>query len=647
MCGLTGIFEQDRRRPVDERILRRMTQSVAHRGPDGDGFHVEPGLGLGHRRLSVIDVVSGHQPMFNEDQSVVIIFNGEIYNHTELRPKLQALGHVFSTRGSDTETIVHAWEEYGTACLDQLNGQFAFALWDRNRQVLFLARDRLGKKPMYYARSASGALVFASEMSAMACVTDLARHVDPRAVDDFFAYGYVPDPGSIYTGVHKLPAGHYLLVDRSGAADRPVRYWGAPSDTRPISETDAVAELTERLTRAVEYRLIADVPVGAFLSGGVDSSAIVATAARVKTSPLSTFTIGFEGAEDETRFAEMMAGRYATAQHNERAVADDPIEAARDQGRIFGEPFGDSSAVPTRRVSALARRHVTVALSGDGGDELFGGYRRHRFHVMTEGIRRHIPAGMRRRVLGGLAAVYPKLDRAPRFLRAKHTLTELSLDSALGYYRMMAHMHQAQRRALFSPAIASQLDGYDPGARIAALMASCETDDALIQAQFVDVNTYLVGDILTKVDRASMAVSLEARAPFLDHNLVEWAMRLPAALKLSGPAMGRPIGKHVLKKAMEPFVPREILYRPKQGFATSPAALFRRDAGRLRDRLLGPQMLDSGLFRPETLAALVNEHERGDRNHSAALWNLLVFEGFLHSEAPIVSASAERESVTA
>ena len=549
MCGLAGILERDLQRPVDERILRRMTQAIAHRGPDGDGFHVEPGLGLGHRRLSVIDVAGGHQPMFNEDDSVAIIFNGEIYNHGELRPKLQALGHVFSTRGSDTETILHAWEEYGPGCVELLNGQFAFAIWDRNRQVLFLARDRLGKKPMYYARTQSGAFVFASEMSAMACVPDLARQIDPRAVDDFFAYGYVPDPGSIYAGIHKLPAGHHMTIeragDRSGAPGRPVRFWNAPTGTRQVSEADAVAEMTAQLTSAVRYRLIADVPLGAFLSGGVDSSAVVATAAGLKTSPLSTFTIGFDGAEDETRYAEMMALRYGTAQHGERAAHDDPIEAARDQGRIFGEPFGDLSAVPTRRVSALARRHVTVALSGDGGDELFGGYRRHRFHVMTEGIRRYVPAGVRRRVLGGLAAVYPKLDRAPRFLRAKHTLTELSLDSALGYYRMMAHVHHEQRRALFSPALAAGLDGYDPGARIAALMAACESDDALVQAQYVDLNTYLVGDILTKVDRASMAVSLEARAPFLDHNLVEWAMRLPAALKLSGPAMGRPIGKHV------------------------------------------------------------------------------------------------------
>ena len=641
MCGLAGIFERDAGRPVDERALRRMTQVLAHRGPDGDGFHVEPGIGLGHRRLSVIDVAGGRQPMFNEDESVVIIFNGEIYNHGELRPKLEALGHVFTTKGSDTETIVHAWEEYGPACLDLLNGQFAFALWDRNRQQLFLARDRLGKKPMYYARTVSGAFVFASEMSAMACVPGVERRIDARAVDDFFAYGYVPDPGSIYTGIQKLPAGHYMLIDRSGAADRPVRYWGAPSDTRLVSEADAIAELTEQLTRATRYRLIADVPLGAFLSGGVDSSAVVATAAGLKTSPLSTFTIGFEGVEDETRYATMMAQRYGTTQHNERAAADDPIEAAREQGRIFGEPFGDSSAVPTRRVSALARRHVTVSLSGDGGDELFGGYRRHRFHVMTEGVRRHIPAGMRRRVLGGLAAVYPKLDRAPRFLRAKHTLTELSLDSALGYYRMMAHMHHRQRRAMFAPAFAADLDGYDPGARIADLMAACDSDDALIQAQYVDVNTYLVGDILTKLDRASMAVSLEARAPFLDHNLVEWAMRLPSALKLN---QGN--GKHILKKAMEPFVPREILYRPKQGFATSPAALFRREAGRLRARLLGPAMLDSGLFRRESLARMVDEHETGATNHSTALWSLLIFEGFLHTEAPAF-APVEREPVTA
>ena len=639
MCGITGIWEPNGA-PADRGVLRRMNDAIAHRGPDGDSFHFEPGVGFGHRRLSIIDVSGGSQPMFNEDGTVAIVFNGMIYNFQELRAELEALGHIFRTR-CDTEVMVHGWEAWGTNLLDRANGFFAFAIWDRKRQTLFLARDRLGKKPLYYARTPAGGVAFASEMAALRQVPGVSLHVDPRAMDDFFAYGYVPDPGTIYADVCKMPAGHFLLLHRDAADPAPVRYWRAPSSTQPIDEAEAVAELTARLTEATRLRLTADVPLGAFLSGGVDSSAVVAIAAGLKASPLSTFTIGFDGKEDETPFAAEMARRYGTDQHSERASLDDPIDAARMMGRVFGEPFGDSSAVPTGRVCALARRHVTVALSGDGGDELFGGYRRHRWHVLTEGIRRYIPAGLRRTVVGGLAAAYPKLDRAPRFLRAKHTLTELSLDSALGYYRTMVHTHEAARRTLFAPRSAAVLAGYDPGARIAALMEECESDDPLIQAQYVDVNTYLVGDILTKVDRTAMAVSLEPRAPLLDYTLVEWAMRLPSALKLR-----QGTGKYLLKKAMEPFVPHDILYRPKQGFATSHAATFRREAGRLRERLLGPAMLDSGLFQDAAIARVLDEHERGAFNHAGLLWDLLVFEGFL-ADGAAIPAAAQRAAVTA
>lgn len=624
MCGLAGIFRADRG-GIDSGTLARMTGALSHRGPDGDGFHVEPGIGLGHRRLSIIDIGGGHQPMFNEDGSVVIVFNGEFYDHARLRPVLEARGHTFRTR-SDTEAIIHAWEEWGPDCLQRLVGQFVFAIWDRNRGQLFIARDHLGKKPLHYARTPDGALVFASELGALAHVPGLPRRISPAAVDDFFAYGYVPDPGTIFEGIHKLPAAHYLLLDRDGAPAVPHRYWSVPTVTRPETEADAVAGLTRHLTEATRRRLIADVPLGAFLSGGVDSSAVVATAAKLKSSPLSTFTIGFGGSEDETPLAESMARRYGTAQHSDTAVLD-YMAGARGQGRIHGEPFGDSSSVPTLAVCALARRHVTVAVSGDGGDEVFAGYRRYRFHQVTEAVRRLIPAPLRRSVLGRVAQAYPKMDWAPRWLRAKHTLTEISLDSALGYYRMLTKVHHDRRRALFSPSLRAQLDGHDPAARVVDLMEASGTEDSLLQAQYVDIHTYLVGDILTKVDRASMAVSLEARAPFLDHEFVEWGLGLPPGLKLRGME-----GKWVLKRAMEPLVPREILYRTKQGFATSPARLFRSRAAEVRARLLGPAMRDCGLFDPAALARLLDEHETGRIDNSGAIWLLLVFEGFLASE---------------
>ncbi len=636
MCGLTGIFHPDHAGPIDAALLRRMNTAIAHRGPDGDGFHIEDGVGLGHRRLSIVDVAGGGQPMFNEDESVVIVFNGEIYNFPELRPKLQALGHVFRNR-CDTEAVVHAWESWGPDCLQHLNGMFTFALWDRNQQTLFLARDRLGKKPLYYGRTTAGALVFGSELASLAQVPDLPRRISPAAVDDFFALGYVPDPHSIYEGIHKLPAAHYMLL-RPGAHAAPRRYWSAPTETQPIGEGEAVRQFTTQLAACTQKRLMSDVPLGAFLSGGVDSSGVVATASRLQDDPLATFTIGFPGADDETPLARIIADRYGTAQHEDK-VAPDYLDAARRQARIFGEPFGDSSSVPTEAVCELARRHVTVAISGDGGDEVFAGYRRYRWHQMAEAVRAYVPAGLRRGVLGLLAQAYPKMDWAPRWLRAKHTLTEISLDSALGYYRTLAKVHHDQRRALFSPGLRAQLDGHDPSARVVDLMQECDGDDSLLQAQYVDVNLYLVGDILTKVDRTSMAHSLEVRAPFLDYEFVEWGMRLPPALKLRGQE-----GKWVVKKALEPLVPHEILYRRKQGFAMSLGGLFRAEAARLRERLLGPAMLDSGLFDPATIGRMLDEHAAGRFDHSGALWLLLTFEGFLMQmqapEVPALHASA-------
>ena len=633
MCGLAGIYHQAGA-PIDRGLLERMTTVLTHRGPDGEGFHTEPGVGLGHRRLSIVDVAGGQQPMWNEDHSVVIAFNGEIYNFPELRPELQAMGHVFRNR-CDTEAIIHAWEAWGPDCLKRLNGQFSFALWDRNQRTLFLARDRLGKKPLYYARCPDGSLVFGSEMVALAQVPDLSRQISAAAVDDFFAFGYVPDPHTIFEGVHKLPAAHYLLL-RPGSHAAPRRYWSAPTESHQVPEHEAIEAVRGKLSDATQLRLMADVPLGAFLSGGVDSSAVVATAAMLKTSPLSTFTIGFPGAEDETPRAEIMARRYGTAQHADQARPD-YLQAARDQALIFGEPFGDSSSVPTEAVCALARRHVTVALSGDGGDEVFAGYRRYRWHQMAEAVRAYLPAPIRRNVLGQLAAAYPKMDWAPRWLRAKHTLTEISLDSALGYYRTLAKTQHDLRRQMFAPALRTQLDGHDPAARVADLMQACDTNDSLLQAQYVDVNTYLVGDILTKVDRTSMAHSLEVRAPFLDHDLVGWGMSLPPALKLRGHE-----GKWVLKRALEPIVPPALLYRRKQGFAMGLSGLFRREAGRLRERLLGGPMLDSGLFDQAAIAGMIDRHEQGRSDFAGPIWLLLAFEGFLAMQSAAAPAIVPR-----
>jgi len=624
MCGLAGIFYAAADTQPPPAQIKAMTDAIAHRGPDGEGFHLAPGIALGHRRLAIIDPLGGAQPMYNEDRSVAIVFNGEIYNFETLRDDLAAIGHVFTNR-CDTEAIVHAWETYGERCVDHLSGMFAFALWDARQQILFCARDRLGKKPFHYSWI-NGDFVFGSEIAALAALPGFNTAIRPEAVDDFFTYGYVPEPGSIFEGTEKLPAASTLTLDRATGRLRINRYWQPCPQKVAITEDEAAPELRRRLKTAVAQRLVSDVPLGAFLSGGVDSSAVAAAAATLRTTELDTFTIGFEGAEDETPYALQVANLYHTRHHTERAAAADMVGGARAQAKIFGEPFGDSSSVPTITVCRLARRHATVALSGDGGDEVFGGYRRTHWHQLVSGIRKHVPAGLRRSAIGTLAAVYPKLDRAPRFLRAKHTLTELSLDDAQGYARTVTRCHAAQRHALFSPALRARIAGHDPHGPLAALMRAAEDADPLLQAQLADLGTWLPGDILTKVDRASMAASLEVRAPFLDHDFLQWGLGLPAAMKL-GPGGG----KHILKRALEPWLPRDILYRAKQGFATDLAATFRQDMKRIESLLLGAPMLDSGLFDAAAISRLLAEHARGKFNHAQPIWLLLAFEGFLAS----------------
>ena len=508
---------------------------------------------------------------------------------------------------------------------------FAFALWDRGRGELLLARDRLGEKPMLYGLLPDGTLAFASELAGVLALPAMPRRLDAASLDDYLALGYVPDPQTIYAGIRRLPAGHFLLLRRgealrAEALPPPRRYWQPPT-TAAAAPPDAATELARRLDAAVRAQLMSDVPLGAFLSGGVDSSAVVACAARAVaeagTGPLATFTIGFEGPEDERPAAAALAARLGLASHAEAGTVD-YVAAAREQAGIFGEPYGDHSAVPTLAVCRLARRHVTVALSGDGGDEVFAGYRRYRFHKLAEAVRAVFPAPVRRHVIGGLAAAYPKLDRAPRWLRAKSTLTEISLDSALGYYRTTCKLHDARRRGLYAAGLRATLDGHDPSARFVALMDACDPDDALLQAQYADLHTYLPGDILVKTDRASMAVSLELRPPILDHELVAWGMALPASLKLKGG-----VGKHILREAMAPLLPAELLWGRKRGFADSIASQFRAQAETVRARLTGPAMGESGLFDLAALGRLADEHASGRFDHAQALWQLLVLEGFL------------------
>lgn len=623
MCGIAGLFDCESLGLIAANVLRRMNERLAHRGPNGDGFHIEPGVGLAHKRLAIIDLATGEQPIYNEDRSVAIVFNGEIYNYRDLTRELSALGHIFTTQ-TDTEAIVHAWEEWGPNCVQRLRGMFAFAIFDRNRQCLFLARDRLGIKPLYYA-TIGRYLAFASELKALLATGEIEKQLDLTAVDEYFSFGYVPDPKTIYRGVAKLPPAHHLLIRRGKPVPTPVEYWRPHFAEHAIGEQEAARELIERLSEAVRIRLMADVPLGAFLSGGVDSSGVVAMMAREMRSPVKTFAVRFtEDTDDDSTFAAAIAQRYGTEHHEQEADAS-VEKSLRQQAAMFDEPFADASSIPTYRISKFAASHVTVALSGDAGDEIFAGYRRYRAHNMANAVRQVIPAGVRRPLLGAMGRVYPKLDWAPQWLRAKYTFRELALDEVEGYYRLVAKIPDELRHRLYSPTMAASIAGTHPIDTIAAAMREAGCSDPLARAQYADLKTYLAGDILTKVDRASMAASLEVRVPILDHKFVEWAALLPHRLKLRNG-----VGKYILKRALEPYVPQDNLYRAKRGFAAPIDQAFRGESARYaRSIILGEPMRDAGLFDMKMLARLVDSHASGRRNHGQAIWSLLMFASFL------------------
>ena len=642
MCGITGIFDTRGKRDIDRAALQRMNESQHHRGPDEGSVHVEPGVGFGHRRLAIIDVATGQQPLFNEDGSVCVVFNGEIYNFQELVPELEALGHVFHTR-SDTEVIVHAWEAWGEESVKRFRGMFAFALWDRNRQTLFLARDRLGVKPMFYALLPDGQLLFGSELKSLLANGGLARDIDPLAIEEYFALGYVAEPRTIFRGAKKLPPAHTLLIRRAQPLPEPKEYWDVrfTLDNR-ISLPDACAELEARLRESIKLRMISEVPLGAFLSGGVDSSAVVAMMAGVSTEPVNTCSIAFADPKfDESAFAQQVADRYRTRHYVDRVESED-FDLIDTLAALYDEPYADSSAIPTYRVCQLARKHVTVALSGDGGDESFGGYRRYRLHLMEEQMRSMLPLSMRRPLFGLLGRVYPKLDWAPRVFRGKTTFEGMARTPVEAYFHSVSILRGPMRQQLFSAKLRKELAGYDALEVFDRHAKRAGTDDALSLIQYLDLKTYLVGDINTKVDRASMAHSLEVREPLMDHPLVEWLATLPVDMKVRGNE-----GKVLLKKAMEPHLPRELMYRPKMGFAIPLARWFR---GPLKERvksaILGPRLLGTGWFDEGYLRHLVDAHQAGEGDFSAPLWTLLMFDAFL-GYAVDESAAPESMETTA
>jgi asparagine synthase (glutamine-hydrolysing) len=627
MCGITGLFDTRGMRDIDRGVLGRMNDSQKHRGPDESSLHIEPGLGLGHRRLSVIDIATGQQPLFNEDRSVVIVYNGEIYNYRELMAELQAAGHVFHTR-SDTEVVVHAWEQWGEQCVERLRGMFAFGLWDRNRQTFFMARDRLGVKPMYYALLDDGLLLFGSELKSVMAHGGLRRDIDPQAMEEYFALGYVAEPRTIFRQAKKLSPAHRLVVRRGEPVGEPREYWDVKFtlDSR-IGFEEAQEELLRRLDESVKLRMIAEVPLGAFLSGGVDSSAVVASMTRASSGPVNTCSIAFDDAAfNEAEFAQKVAERYQT-DHFVETVNSDDFDLIDTLAHLYDEPFADSSAIPTYRVCQLARKRVTVALSGDGGDETFGGYRRYRLHLMEERMRAALPEGVRRPLFGLLGRVYPKADWAPRMFRAKTTFQGMARTAVESYFHSMSFIREPLRSELYSAGFKAQLAGYSAKEVFNRHAARAGTDDPLGLIQYIDTHTYLVGDINTKVDRASMAHSLEVREPLMDHPLVEWVATLPSSMKLHN---GN--GKHFMKKALESRLPDEVLYRPKMGFSVPLARWFRGPLRqRVRQALLDGAIAESGHLNLRVVKRLVDQHESGQQDHSTPLWTLMMFDAFLRN----------------
>lgn len=625
MCGIAGIVDLAGR-GVDKPLLQRICRSLVHRGPDDEGYFTHGEVGLAQRRLSIIDLSSGHQPMANEDETIWVTFNGEIYNFQELRESLLARGHRFATH-SDTEVILHSYEEYGPACVSQFRGMFAFALWDGPRRTLLLARDRVGKKPLFYIQTA-GQFVFASELQALLQHPEVPREPDLFCLDEYLTYGYIPAPRTIYKGILKLPSAHVLTVQLQEKPLPPKiqleRYWQlayAPKHT--LREEEAVEGLLEVLTEAVKLRLIADVPLGALLSGGIDSSLVVALMSRLSQQPIKTFSIGFQEEEfDELPFARLVAQRYQT-EHHELVVRPSALEVLPTLVRHYGEPFADSSAVPSYYVARLTRQHVTVALNGDGGDESFAGYERYLGSRMADRLQ---GISFLLRGLSGLASlVIPdSLPRRSRLRQARRFLEAAALPRPQRYLRWMTYLTAAQKSALYTPELKSQLARHDASAWLLGVFEAVQKDglEGLDTLLSVDVRSYLPYDLLVKMDIATMACSLEARSPLLDHKVMEFAARLPCHFKLRQTTL-----KYLLKEASSPLLPRENLQRRKMGFGVPVGSWMRQELRPLlEDVLLGPAARTRSYFQPAPLRQLVEEHWSGKQDHSFPLWALLWLE---------------------
>ena len=626
MCGIAGLFHLSSNQAIPADVIAKMNDSQIHRGPDAGDYFFDPGVALAHRRLSIIDLKGSPQPMMSACQRAIIVFNGEIYNFKELHKELSEKGYVFNSHG-DTETILNAYLEWGEDCVNHLRGMFAFAIWDRQEESLFIARDRLGIKPFFYSLLNDGSFAFGSELKVLTAHSLFDKTLRDSSVEDYFTFGYIPEPNTIYQNAFKLSPGHRITLKKGiEAIPESEEYWDIPTVfERVLSKEEVNDELAERLKEAVDIRMVADVPLGSFLSGGVDSSAVVALMSGLQGEPVNACSIGFDVKEfNETDFAIDVAKRYK-ADHRIEIVDQDDFDLVDKLAALYDEPYADSSAMPTYRVCELARKHVTVALSGDGADELFAGYGRYRWHMNEEKVRQVLPLNLRKAVFKPLGALYPKMDWAPKFVRAKTTFQSMAMDTVEGYHNSISILRQDERHKLFSKSYKQKLNGYSSLNVFRKYQDKVKKLDPMKTAQYLDMKTYLVGDILTKVDRASMAHSLEVRVPFLDHKFVEWGFQVPSEINLE-----QGVGKKSLKRAMEPHLPHDVLYRKKMGFSIPVAQWFR---GPLKEKLykglLSEQMKNCGYFDMNQVRKLIDQHVKGIKDNSAPLWTLMMFESFM------------------
>jgi len=618
MCGITGFVNRYGR--ADRELLESMNRAIIHRGPDEDGFYLNENVGLAMRRLAIIDLASGQQPIHNADGTKWIVFNGEIYNYRELRKGLEERGHLLYTN-SDTEAIVHLYDEYGADCLSHLRGMFAFAIWDETDNSLFLARDRVGKKPVLYSHQPNGDLIFGSEFQALLKHPSISRDVDFSAIDSYLSYLCVPAPQTAFKQIRKLEPGHWMRW-KDGEIETQ-RYW-LPDFSKKIkiSEEEAIEETTRILRESTRLRMISEVPLGAFLSGGVDSSTIVALMAQESSAPVKTFSIGFEEADySELKYAKIVAD-HVGAEYNEFIVRPNALEILPTLVRHYGEPFGDSSAIPTYYVAKETRKHVTVALNGDGGDESFAGYERHAAMLIAERYRQ-IPAMLRRALIEVPVNAIPTSELKPsRFRDAKRFLKVAKLAKTERYFRWMSGFDRNTKLDMYTDEFSRAVAGQNSSKYMDQWFAKANGSGVLDAALLNDLMTYLPNDLLVKVDIATMANSLEARSPFLDHKLIEFAASLPENLKMRGFRT-----KSLLKKVASRLVPKEVIYRRKMGFGVPVGKWFRNEMkGFVKDVLLAERSLKRGIVRPEIIQTYVSEHTAGERDHAFQVWSLLMLD---------------------